>query len=174
MYKIGKQAVSGVLQIGRSRAVLSTACAVILGGVYASELQAQTTTYWADWTMPTNYSLNLNGTFSGSKYATGTTGSINNNGSTVNLTLTGEVNDNSVNNNSSWYGSPYNPASAFTDSTGVDNVGNGPNGTDWIAQTGHTAPVDKAHTLTFGGVVQDVVMAMYSLGSPTIASLPFL
>ena len=171
VFKLGKQAVSGVLEAGQMRSIGLAAGLVALGGVCTTELQAQTVTYWADWTLP---SYTINNTGVASTYASGATGSINNNGATVGLSLTGEVNANSFFNTFYWYGGTYNPASAYTDSTGADNVGNGPNGTDRIAQTGLTAPADKAHTLTFGSSVQDVVMAVWSLGSPsTVSSLLF-
>ena len=168
VFKLGKQAVSGVLEAGQMRSIGLAAGLVALGGVSATELQAQTVTYWADWTLP-SYTINNNSGVA-STYASGATGSINNNGATVGLSLTGEVNAVSVDNASNWYGSTYNPASAYTDTTNQDNVGNGPNGTDRIAQTGFTATADKAHTLTFGSSVQDVVMAVWSLGNPSVVS----
>jgi hypothetical protein len=97
VFKVGKKAVSGVLEAGQFRYFGFAAGMAIFGGISAPDVQAQTVTNWADFVTPTGPVFNSN-IPSGSErttpftYWTGATGSAIDpvTGDTISLTVSGE------------------------------------------------------------------------------------
>lgn len=128
-----------------------------------SAVMAQTVTNWATWTIPTVYPFALvaNPHFG---YAAGTTGSVvDPQGGTVNLTISGEVMNQSQ-SSFNWPNYPGIDRDAYvSDASPTDVAGNG-----LLVATGDTLPQYMAHTLSFGQDVTNAVMPIYSLGRPGI------
>lgn len=121
-------------------------------------------TNWATWVIPTEYEFALQETTGlGYSYAPGTTGTVVDpvTGQALNLTLSGEVLNTST-DLFSWptYGSV---SSAYTSDVSPTEITNA----DVIGATGDTLDQYRAHTLSFGQNVENAVMPIYSLGSPT-------
>lgn len=126
---------------------------------------------WATWTLPTSYPYSA--TTGSSRYAEGAAGSVVDplSTTTINLTLSGEVNNTSSTNTSNWnttYG--YGTVNGAFLSDHVTTKPTGP----MITQTGYTTPNYQAHTLTFSSTVSNVLMAVWSLGGTAgVSSLTF-
>jgi len=143
----------------RKNNLSSVVFAAAIGGTQCT-YAALGDTNWADWVIPTTYELT--GQSAHIKYTTGTTGTvIDAAGGTVNMALSGEINNNSS-SNSGWLDGSYHLATNYIS----DNAKTSPDGHDRIVETGYTSATYKAHTLTFDKTVSDVVMAHWSLGSP--------
>ena len=124
------------------------------------------TTNWTDWTIPSSYPLDT--TTGGYKFANGATGTVViPAGGNVGITLTGEVFSPSVDSFASWVNGE-NPATAYDIGTVTT-----PAGSDIIMQTGYTAQLYRAHTITFAAPASGVVMGIWSLGGGQVSSLVF-
>lgn len=142
---------------------------VALGSASASP-----TVNWINWGSHNGYvahqsGYKSNGTPYSYDYANGASGSLTlPNGTTVGVTLTGEVIDQSVFNTSSGNSSFWGlfPSGTFTSG----NVPSLPNNSDYIAQSGYALP---AHTLTFSSPVSNLVMNIWSLGGAEVSSYQF-
>lgn len=134
--------------------------------VGASTAQAQTTTNFATWTMPTTFPdalVNPPANASTARYAYGASGSVLDpiSGQTVTFTLSGEVMSMT---SATWstYGAGATMTSTFvsTESPTAPSAGAG-----MITQTGFTSPTYQAHTLTFDRDVSNAVLLLWSLGN---------
>ena len=201
VFKLGKQAVSGVLEAGQMGSILIVAGLVPLGGLAATESQAQpVTTNWVDWEAPEtdvdedaylaprapggyNSTTERAGLIANTTYIMGATGSLPN--STV-VTLEGEVMSASCFDNiscSQWnYFDQQRVAEVNVSSIiGAGSLVSGSSTTDMIAHTGFVSGTDTTlHTLTFEdgngdpASLDNVVMAIFSLGdADSLAELVF-
>lgn len=138
------------------------------GTSYGSDVTFTTLsgTDWVNWTMPSSYpKSNTSGSYT---YATSASGTVTdpNTNSTVNVTLSGEILDQSS-DTATWVNGE-NPSSAFDIGTVTS-----PDGEDLITQSGYTTQADKHHTITFDTAVDGVVMGIWSLGGGQVSSLLF-
>jgi hypothetical protein len=120
--------------------VVLVACALV-----ASPSAAQTIN-WTTWTSQPN--------------STTATGTMTIGGSTVNVTYTGEIGFTQLNHSGTNY---YSPASTFSNGTTVPN---GPSTPDMIAISGTAT----THTLTFSTPVNNLFMAIVSMGQPAVGT----
>lgn len=143
-------------------------CASLLG----TNALAQTLTNWTTWTLPSASSFTnslVGAPGSGSYlYTTGVNGSLSTPSATptiVGVTVSGEVlNASSTTTNFSGFNWGTSAATSYL-SSNVTSYATGA-----IAQTGWTTPEYKSHSAVFSTAVSDVLMSIYSLGSPGTAS----
>jgi hypothetical protein len=131
----------------------------------------QILTNWADWVAETSFPI-ANSVDSRFKYRDGGSGTVldPNTGQQVGFTMSGEVNfysKYSDNNSVVWYNNE-NPQEAYEGSLITS-----PEGSDKIAQTGHTATQYKAHEIVFDTEVTGLVMGLWSLGGKDPSALLF-
>ena len=160
----------------------STGTANITATVNGSNVTTTTVTFtnpplvtdWVDWTIPANNSANYPYTTTNTgttyDYRDGVNGTINdpNNGSAqLSVQLSGEVLELSADSTSgvNW----VNGGETTSDAYDVGTVSS-PEGEDRIGQTGYTQQQYKDHTINFPSAVDGVVMAVWSLGSPSTIS----
>jgi hypothetical protein len=79
---------------------------------------------------------------------------------TVNVTYSGEINFTQLNNSGTYY---YTPSATYTSTT----VSNAPGTADMISINGSAT----THTITFSAPVTDPVMAIVSLGQPSVGTV---